>query len=150
MRSVFFGTGGKSDVGKGRCEMTKDEELMPPPDDMPRGKQVELLLKTGSCPRLELYERYHRDYTSNRSEDVKKKLALVNCLTEFVSFDGFEGTYFDYESEELLDEKIEVMKALLEGKVIAEIPNYYSIFERIPKREELSEDGKTLIQTVWE
>ena len=41
--------------------------------------------------------------------------------------------FFDDESENMLDEKIEVMTALIEGKTPSEIPNYYDVLERMPK-----------------
>lgn len=44
-----------------------------------------------------------------------------------------ELKYFDTESEELLDEKIEVLTALKEGKTISEIPNFYDVLELMPK-----------------
>jgi hypothetical protein len=40
--------------------------------------------------------------------------------------------YFDFESYELLDLKIEVMTAVKDGKVPADIPRYYEIFELLP------------------
>lgn len=45
-----------------------------------------------------------------------------------------ELKYFDISSEELLDEKIEVLTQLKEGKQIGEIPNFYSILEKLPKK----------------
>lgn len=39
--------------------------------------------------------------------------------------------FFDLESEELLDEKIEVLTALLKGKPPNEIPEYYKILEKM-------------------
>lgn len=44
-----------------------------------------------------------------------------------------ELKYFDTESEELLDEKIEVLTALKEGKTISEIPGFYDVLELMPK-----------------
>ena len=41
--------------------------------------------------------------------------------------------FFDLDSDELLDEKIEVLTALKEGKQISEIPNFYDILELYPK-----------------
>ncbi len=38
--------------------------------------------------------------------------------------------FFDLGSEDMLDEKIEVLTALKDGKKPAEIPNYYSILEK--------------------
>ena len=40
--------------------------------------------------------------------------------------------FFDLDSEELLDEKIEVLTALKEGKTPSEIPKYYDILELKP------------------
>lgn len=44
-------------------------------------------------------------------------------------------TFFDINSEELLDEKIEVLTALIEGKTPSEIPKYYDILELKPDDE---------------
>lgn len=40
--------------------------------------------------------------------------------------------FLDTDSEELLDEKIEVLTALIEGKTPSEIPKYYDILELKP------------------
>ena len=45
--------------------------------------------------------------------------------------------YFDVESEKLLDEKIEVLTALANGKKPDEIPNYYEVLELYPKDDEI-------------
>lgn len=44
--------------------------------------------------------------------------------------------FFDLFSDDLLDEKIEVLTALKEGKQISEIPNFYNILELYPKDDE--------------
>ena len=41
--------------------------------------------------------------------------------------------YFDLDSEEMLDEKIEVLEALKAGKKIKDIPEFYDILELMPK-----------------
>lgn len=41
--------------------------------------------------------------------------------------------YFDIESTKLLDEKIEVLENIKQGKKIKEIQNFYDIFELLPK-----------------
>lgn len=41
--------------------------------------------------------------------------------------------FFDLDSDRLLDEKIEVLTALKEGKQISDIPNFYDIMELYPK-----------------
>lgn len=41
--------------------------------------------------------------------------------------------FFDLDSDKLLDEKIEVLTALKEGKQISDIPNFYDILELYPK-----------------
>lgn len=43
--------------------------------------------------------------------------------------------FFNTDSEELLDEKIEVLTALIEGKTPSEIPKYYDILELKPDDE---------------
>ena len=40
--------------------------------------------------------------------------------------------FFDLDSEKMLDEKIQVLTALTEGKVPADIPNYYKVLELLP------------------
>ena len=46
--------------------------------------------------------------------------------------DPMVHAFFDKDSEELLDEKIEVLTALIEGKTPSEIPKYYDILELKP------------------
>lgn len=41
--------------------------------------------------------------------------------------------FFDVSSDELLPQKIEVLKALAEGKTISEIPMFYDVLELYPK-----------------
>ena len=41
--------------------------------------------------------------------------------------------YFDTDSDKMLDEKIQVLEALKAGKSIEEIPNFYDVFELLPK-----------------
>lgn len=41
--------------------------------------------------------------------------------------------FFDLESDKMLDEKIEVLTALANGKKPSEIPKYYDILELYPK-----------------
>lgn len=43
--------------------------------------------------------------------------------------------FFDLDSEELLDEKIQVLTALLEGKAPVDIPDYYKVLEMYPNDE---------------
>lgn len=51
--------------------------------------------------------------------------------------DSMVDEFFDIESEKLLDEKIEVLTALANGKKPAEIPNYYDVLELYPKDDEM-------------
>lgn len=43
--------------------------------------------------------------------------------------------FFDTDSEKLLDEKIEVLEALVRGKAPADISAYYSILELMPENQ---------------
>ena len=44
-----------------------------------------------------------------------------------------EMKYFNLDSDELLDEKIEVLTQIKEGKTIAEIHNFYKVLEDLPE-----------------
>lgn len=43
-----------------------------------------------------------------------------------------EMVYFDVDSEELLDEKIEVLEQIKDGKKIQDIPHFYEVLEKLP------------------
>ena len=45
--------------------------------------------------------------------------------------------FFDLDSDEMLDEKIEVLTELVKGKTISEIPKFYDVLELYPKDEEI-------------
>ena len=59
----------------------------------------------------------------------EEKLMKVHALLAEVS-DVLVDRFFDADSEELLDEKIEVLTALKNGKKPEEIPKYYAILEK--------------------
>jgi hypothetical protein len=46
-----------------------------------------------------------------------------------------ELKFFDLDSDEMLDEKIKVLKALKAGKTIGEIQDFYKVLELMPKGE---------------
>ena len=58
----------------------------------------------------------------------EEKLMKVYALLTEVS-DVLIDRFFDVNSEELLDEKIEVLTALKDGKTPEQISKYYSILE---------------------
>lgn len=62
----------------------------------------------------------------------EKKIQIMDLLSYTIGIP--EMKYFNLESDELLDEKIEVLTQIKEGKTIAEIPNFYKVLE------DLSED----------
>ena len=59
-----------------------------------------------------------------KQEEIRELLAEV-CEPEL--------KFFDRDSVEMLDEKIEVLKALKAGKTIGEIPDFYKVLELMPK-----------------
>ena len=61
---------------------------------------------------------------------IMKKEQIRDLLAEVYEP---EMRYFDQDSNELLDEKIEVLEALKAGKAIKEIPNFYKVLELLPK-----------------
>lgn len=65
-------------------------------------------------------------------EMIKKKTQIVDLWFN-VDFPPMLMQFFDLDSDRLLDEKIEVLTALKEGKQISDIPNFYDILELYPK-----------------
>lgn len=74
--------------------------------------------------------------TEKEIEIIMKKERIRDLM-----FDVYEPEmrYFNLDSNELLDEKIEVLEALKAGKTIKDIPNFYKILELLP------EDGQ-----IWD
>jgi hypothetical protein len=65
-------------------------------------------------------------------DKLEKETAILRLLDE-VEVPHPLMNYFDYDSEELLDKKIEVLQALKAGKSIDDIDGGYSIFELLPE-----------------
>ena len=61
----------------------------------------------------------------------EKKIQIMDLLSYAISIP--EMKYFNLDSDELLDEKIEVLTQLKKGKEIGEIPNFYDVLEKLPK-----------------
>lgn len=65
-------------------------------------------------------------------ELIEKGVKMRELFFE-VDFPPMLTQFFDLDSDRLLDEKIEVLTALKEGKQISDIPNFYTILELYPK-----------------
>lgn len=65
-------------------------------------------------------------------ELIEKGVKVRELFFE-VDFPPMLTQFFDLDSDRLLDEKIEVLTALKEGKQISDIPNFYTILELYPK-----------------
>lgn len=63
--------------------------------------------------------------------EVQEKMMKIFELLPY-TFGIPEFKYFNLDSEELLDEKIEVLTKIKEGKRIKDIPNFYKILEDLP------------------
>lgn len=61
----------------------------------------------------------------------EKKIQIKDLLSYAIGIP--EMKYFNLDSDELLDEKIEVLTQIKEGKTIAEIPNFYKVLEDLPE-----------------
>jgi len=59
----------------------------------------------------------------------EKKIKIMELLSEI-----YEPLleFFDIDSDKMLDEKIEILTELKNGKKIADIPNFYDILENYP------------------
>lgn len=76
--------------------------------------------------------KWMKDNMSQKEYQIESKKYLINNLLMEVTFPPFEQ-FFDSDSDKLLDEKIEVLTALKEGKQISDIPNFYDILELYPE-----------------
>lgn len=66
-------------------------------------------------------------------ELIQKKFKILDLLFEVDCYEVSQ--FFDVESDKMLDDKIEVLTALKNGKTIAEIPKFYKVLELMPKGE---------------
>ena len=66
---------------------------------------------------------------------IQKKEKILNLLFEVDCYEVSQ--FFDDESDKMLDEKIEVLTALKNGKSIEEIPKFYDVLELMPKNGEM-------------
>ncbi len=66
-------------------------------------------------------------------QEIITKGVKIRELLASVEFPPMLLQFFDLDSDKLLDEKIEVLTALKEGKQISEIPRLYDILELYPK-----------------
>ncbi len=64
-------------------------------------------------------------------ELIEKKEKILNLLFEVDCYEVSQ--FFDDESDKMLDDKIEVLTALKQGKQIAQIPKFYDVLELMPK-----------------
>ncbi len=65
------------------------------------------------------------------SEYIQKSEQIFDLFLQVD--DDLVRRFFDLESMEMLDEKIEVLTALVNGMVPADIPHYYDVLEKMPK-----------------
>ena len=66
-------------------------------------------------------------------ELIEKKAKILDLL---FAVDCYEvDQFFDVDSDKMLDDKIEVLTALKEGKPIEEIPKFYDVLELYPRNE---------------
>ena len=70
-------------------------------------------------------------------DEKTKKHMKINELYMYAVGDRLYNLFFDLDSDEMLDEKIQVLTDLKNGKTPGEIPNYYKILELYPKNGEM-------------
>lgn len=66
-------------------------------------------------------------------ELIEKKAKILDLLFEVDCYEVSQ--FFDVDSDKMLDEKIEVLTALKNGKTIVEIPKFYDVLELYPRNE---------------
>ncbi len=84
-----------------------------------------VVLANGEAVRMSTVDEALEQLNDSRKEQIFHLLMSVD--------DDLIRRYFDPDSDKLLDEKIEVLTFLKEGKTISEIPKYYDILELLPK-----------------
>ena len=62
---------------------------------------------------------------------IEKKMRIYELLPYADNFP--EIKFLDLDSNEMLDEKIEVLEAIKSGKNIKDIPKFYDVLELMPK-----------------
>lgn len=62
-----------------------------------------------------------------------KMIQVMELYAEVMHIDQLVAKFFDLDSEELLDKKINVLTKLKNGIPPADIPDYYSILELYPE-----------------
>ena len=65
-------------------------------------------------------------------DEIMEKKIQLDKLYGYAACDPLIRRFFDDESEEMLDEKIQVFTDLKNGKAPIDIPNYYKILELYP------------------
>ena len=65
-------------------------------------------------------------------DELEKQMAILELL-DSVEIPLPLMNYFDYDSEKLLDKKIEVLQRLKNGESIDNIEDGYSVFELLPE-----------------
>lgn len=70
---------------------------------------------------------------TDKEKRIIEKHLKINDLYPYLFEVPMLVKYFDDESDEMLDEKIQVLEALKAGKKISEIPNFYDVFELLPE-----------------
>lgn len=64
---------------------------------------------------------------------AEKQIEVMNLLAKATGLSYEVDNYFDVDSEKMIDDKIEVLTALIEGKPIEQIPKFYKVLELMPK-----------------
>ena len=66
---------------------------------------------------------------------IEKKIKIMDLLFEID--DDIFNKFFDVDSNEMLDKKIEVLEQLSKGVVPADIPDYYDVLELYPANNDI-------------
>lgn len=85
-----------------------------------------------------------------KKQIIEKKVKIIDLLFETAGMDYLVDKFFDVESDKMLEEKIEVLSALKDGKTIYEIPKFYDVLELYPKDGERVEDDGNCSVTMWD
>ena len=70
--------------------------------------------------------------SEEEKQKIQNEMRLGELMPALLDYPAL-AKYFDVESEKMLDTKIRVLEELESGKKPNDIPDFYSIFELLPK-----------------
>lgn len=93
----------------------------------------------------------HFKTDEERETAIKKTKENFLLMDTMHLFPGLMIKYYDTDSEELLDKKLEILTKLKDGASYANIPDFEDIFEKLPRNKTEIIDGEEIVtEAMWD